>query len=285
VTATIVGDRPRSVAEIVDAAIQLIRHHYLSLVTVTAIGYVPYTVVQMTVFRRVVAAAGAGAILQSSPSVMAVYYAFTLLWSALIDLTLTVAVSDAYLGRSIEVAAVFNRALPRATPTVVATILKYALIGVWGAVCLWPFVVPTLASSRIFLVALVGVCMFIAGGCYLVGLLFATTAAVVLENAGPLAALRRSAQLSKGRIGHVVGALTLAYGIYFLGLFPIVLLAARGDRTLAHFLSVGATILLFPIVSTTRVLLYYDARIRTEGYDLELMAQRLGAAGASLPSS
>ena len=38
------------------------------------------------------------------------------------------------------------------------------------------------------------------------------------------------------------------------------------------------TILAYPIIAITECLLYYDARIQSEGLDIELMAAELGAA-------
>ena len=39
-------------------------------------------------------------------------------------------------------------------------------------------------------------------------------------------------------------------------------------------------IFVYPLIAIVQTLLYYDARIRKEGYDLELMAQDLGAPAA-----
>ena len=41
------------------------------------------------------------------------------------------------------------------------------------------------------------------------------------------------------------------------------------------------TVLVYPVIAITEALLYYDARIQSEGLDIELMADDLGL--ASLP--
>jgi len=279
------ASRHRPATEIVDNAIQLVRRNYLPLITVAAVGYLPFTVILMTVFRREVAAVGTGTVLAMLVLPMpglrvAAYYAFVLLWSALIDLSLTVAVSDAYWGRLIDTAAVFRRALPRAGPTLIALIIKYSLIPVGGLLCLLPLVAFTRLtgppeSVRLFLTGAF-LCLVAAGACYTFARLFAATAGIVLEHTGPVAALRRSAKLSRHRGRHVVGGLALAYGLYLVCVSPVILLAADRVPALIPFLSVGASILLVPILTATRVLLYYDARDWSEGFDVERIAQSTG---------
>jgi hypothetical protein len=203
----------------------------------------------------------------------------------LIDLTVMVAVSEAYSGRAIDVGLVFRRSLPRSGATLAATIAKYGFVVACGLLCALPVFAMRLAAipyEMRFLIIGGAISAFIAVTCYLIGLFVAATAVVALDGAGPIAALQRSVQLSRGRVRHVLAGMTLAYALYFVGLLPIILLAGGGARILAQFLSVAASILIFPLLSSTRVVLYYDLQIRHEGYDLELMAQRVAAAG--LPS-
>jgi len=42
-------------------------------------------------------------------------------------------------------------------------------------------------------------------------------------------------------------------------------------------LTVAASILAYPMFAITEMLLYYDARVRNEGYDIEMMAEGLSA--------
>ena len=45
-----------------------------------------------------------------------------------------------------------------------------------------------------------------------------------------------------------------------------------------------ATILLYPLIPVTEMLVYYDLRIRVEGYDVEVLAAQLDtAAGTATP--
>jgi hypothetical protein len=275
--------RPRSGPEIVDGAIQVVRQHYLPLVTITTIGYVPFVVIQIVAFRGVLAAAaGTTRIFPVRAWGLGpgLYFAFAILWGALIDLTLIMAAADAHAGGSIDIAGVFRRALPHAGPTLVAIVIKYVLIAIFAALCVTPLAFLAAPGSLFLPLFAVVVCALIYGALYLLALLFVTTPAIALEGRGPIAGVRRSVALSRTHVRHIMVAMVLAYLIYFVGQSPSFILAAGGARTVVQFLSVATTILLFPIVSVTRMLTYYDARIRVEGYDLELMAQSIAVTGA-----
>jgi len=46
-----------------------------------------------------------------------------------------------------------------------------------------------------------------------------------------------------------------------------------------------SAVLTRPFSAAIRTILYYDLRVRHEGYDVELLAQQLGIAAADLPAS
>jgi hypothetical protein len=248
--------RPRSVTEIVDAAIQVVRRNYVPLITVVAVAYVPFLILQMTAFRALLAAATTGQFLQLSGAQLVAYWAVSVVWFALIDSAVIVAAADAYLGRPVDVASTFRRALPRIGATVVAIVIKFMAIGF-------------------------AIVFFVIPAFYVVALFYAVPCTTVLERAGPIAGLQRSVQLSRGLKGHVLLTLILVYGLYFVLIGGASLIFAMiGNRVAIQVFSALATILIYPFVPTVQMLLYYDARIRKEGYDIELMAQ--GVAGPSV---
>ncbi len=113
--------------------------------------------------------------------------------------------------------------------------------------------------------------------------------AAVVENLGPVAALRRSWALSRGRawstggtfaLASVIGVVVfwvlqlpqwLAYNL-LVGLFEpsrvVRDIASTFDFTLA---SLGSAILVTPVVAGVAVLRHIDARMRAEGFDLVLL--------------
>ena len=125
--------------------------------------------------------------------------------------------------------------------------------------------------------------------------------ALVLEDLGVLASIRRSVQLTKGRRGHVFIALLLAWFISIVGLIvfympfyiPTMIMMARSHTVptwLAMMSSVSAAVgssITSPIFLIVLVLCYYDTRIRKEAFDLQFMMASLDrpAAAGTVPSA
>jgi hypothetical protein len=102
--------------------------------------------------------------------------------------------------------------------------------------------------------------------------------AVMLEGTGAMAALGRSRRLARGHFGRV----TL---VYLLGFAATVVLGkllgtvgsliAPGSPFVATLAEMLATIVGLPLSWASFVVLYYDLRVRKEGFDLERQADRV----------
>jgi hypothetical protein len=111
---------------------------------------------------------------------------------------------------------------------------------------------------------------------------------VVLEDVRGTAALRRSWALTRGLTGKILGTTLLAWLLLFALLFivgallAVVLIAVieegigTGFYAVNHVVNALVTILITPFTTLVTVLLYFDARIRKEAFDLEVMARQLG---------
>ena len=111
---------------------------------------------------------------------------------------------------------------------------------------------------------------------------FAVPATVVLEGLGVVAGLRRSNTLSKGMKGKILGALGLPM-LMFLVIQTVLVAVAQllpGPAFLAFLVQQIPAIIVSPILAVISTLLYYDARIRKEGFDIEVMAAELGSISA-----
>jgi hypothetical protein len=108
--------------------------------------------------------------------------------------------------------------------------------------------------------------------------------ALLLERIGPLAALRRSFRLVRGRWWATAGALLVGYlliGVLGALVTVVVMLIpalVAEDNTLAAALGavVGGTLgsmLTTPYSAAVVALLYFDLRVRKEGLDLQLIAE------------
>lgn len=263
--------RPRSVSELVDAAFQVLRRHYAQFVMLMGIAYVPWLVIVMVTTRSVFAEPGGAGALEANLARTLLLGLGGLIWFSMIDGAMTVAASQSYLGKDVDVGSAFQRAFAQIG----------ALVGV--------------AVARGIVIAL-GFLLFIVPGFYFLARYFASPAAVVLERVGAGAGLARSSVLTDGYKWHVLKTLLLVWVIYFvlsLALGAIVGGILAAGRTgiadsplsfsLMQVVSALFTILIYPLVSIVQTLLYYDLRIRKEGYDIELMAGDLGAA-ASQPA-
>jgi len=116
-----------------------------------------------------------------------------------------------------------------------------------------------------------------------VRLLFATQA-IVLENLGGMDGLRRSWRLVRGSFWRVLGiALVLSILVGIIGTGPVYLISFLTNAlpSPAFAIVINATaqslinIAVLPLQFAAFTLLYYDLRIRKEGFDLQLMAQQL----------
>jgi hypothetical protein len=118
--------------------------------------------------------------------------------------------------------------------------------------------------------------------------LLLATQAIVLEERGPMEGLTRSWRLVGQSFWRTLGIVLLvfvfAYIIALIVQLPVLaVLAISGalinNLTLYQFVNVlaayGVTILILPLQFTIFTLLYYDLRVRKEGYDIEVQAQQM----------
>jgi hypothetical protein len=157
--------------------------------------------------------------------------------------------SEDYLGHPIEPAVAVRDSLAKLPVVMFALLIKYLLMAI-------------------------GFIFFIVGAFWFMARTFAVTAAVVLEGKGAFGSIGRSGKLSRGRKLHIFGTLMLAYLIFFVVYFAIAIIAAMtGSVVISTVLTVAASIVAYPLFAIVEMLLYYDARVRNEGYDIEMMAE------------
>lgn len=245
--------RPRSASEIVDAAFQLLRAHYGQLVTCSAIAYAPLLLLRLLVVGDPMRFLGADPAAIQNDVLWATLAAFLGGWLtfSLMSAVLQVCASQAYLGEEVDVGAAVRVALPRAPRVLAAAVLRFVAMAMGFTLFLFPVL-------------------------WVVALLFAVTPIIVLERGGVWAALGRSAALSRGRKWHILNTLGLVAIIYYVIVLGVSLLGSIGGNfTISTTVSAVATVLVYPVVAITEALLYYDARIRSEGLDIELMTGAL----------
>ncbi len=228
--------RARRPGEIVSAAIQIVRAHYKPLLLASAVFLVP-------------------------GELFALSQPYRDIYTDILDLILTLAasatvvmvVSDIYTGKEPDVRRSIEELFSRSGSVLAAGILQ-GIILVAGLILL---VVPAF--------------IFYAWT-------FAMPAVVMLEGAGAYEAYSRSRALAKGYVRHVLATLAMAWAsvvvVYVATLLSINVvteLVGIYDLNLSP-IDIALRRLAQPLVSVAATVLYYDLRIRQEGFDAQLRA-------------
>lgn len=276
--------RPRSTPEIVDAAFQLARGHFMPLLVVSAIVAIP---------TLILGAINAWLLPVSPDDPFSNAWLMTMplsilgmCWSFIGYGAVTVAASDAYLGGSADAGHGLRQALRRAVPLVFGNLLGYMimLLPFLALGVLAPLLVPELASNP-GSGTLVGALLLLVLGVLALVWMFMNIARVtlvtpvaVLERGGPLTSWRRAAALAEGSKKRILGIVLIAaaviLGLVFGGFALLQMVIA--NESLASALSGVVAIPLWPVLGSLFVVLYYDLRIRKEAFDLEVMTEGLG---------
>lgn len=244
--------RKRSATEIVDAAFQLYRRHALVFIMVTALAYAPWLVLNLILFRSLAGATGAQAGLGFGRLI--IIWAGSLITFTLMSGVLTKMSAEAYLkGEPGRIEDAVRDVLPR-VPSLIGS-----AIGKW------------------FLITL-GFMLLIVPGVIFFLMYIATTAAIVLEGKSVTDAFGRSQQLARNQKGHVFVTYLLIGLIWMLLYFGVLMLVSMlGFNPVIFQVMLTLFIIVFyPIFGIIEMLIYYDLRVRNEGYDVEMMAGSLG---------
>lgn len=172
------------------------------------------------------------------------------------------AVADAYLGEEVGWRSSLRFALRRLPAIVLLTILSGLLVGLGTLLCVIP-----------------GIYLFVG---YSVAI-----PVLLVEGAGPGRALGRSRELVKGRWWGTCGVAVVGYllvsivSLALTGLVVGVAFANPARNTVTGFIlnTLAATVgsmIATPAAAAFVTVLYIDLRVRKEGFDLLLLARRLG---------
>jgi hypothetical protein len=274
------GLRPLGLGELLDAAIKIYRARWRDLIKVTAVVTLPAVVVE-TLIRM---STGSGGLSGTNGSV---FTSSTRAGSTNIQLH-QVAVQ---LGGTLALTVVSIFATALAVGGVLRCVagvylgeevgwresLRFAL-GRLGSI--------VLVSLLVLLCELVGLLFCIIGYAVPWTFLFASIPALLVEGLKGRAALRRSRDLVRGRGWHVFATLGVGYLIgaaitgALAGLLVAVLFASHGNVVVFDLVTgvvtLITTVLVTPFTAALTMAVYFDLRVRKEGFDLWLLAQKVG---------
>jgi len=286
--------RPRSMPELIDASVQLARRHYVPFLLIAAVVAIPALVLGLVNVWLVPTPGATGetaAGLMSGALLALPLGLVSMAWWFVGTGALVASAGTAYTtGMPLAVDAALRQALSRAGSLVGGNMLAYLYVFVavlvGGAVLA---VLVGIAGAAVGLVVgrspvvlgvlgVVAIVAALAGILAMVARYVNVTAVVMMEGTGAVEALRRSRALSDGSVRRIVALLAVLFGllvVLWLTLL-VVLTTLFQSPVLASAVMTVATLPLHPILACVLALLYYDLRIRKEGYGLELMARELG---------
>lgn len=291
--------RPRSISEIVDASIQLLRTQYRGFLVLSVVALTPDLVVSIYNTAVLVPRYAGRASFIVFPILL-----LTWLWLAVGDAAIIAATSDTYLGAPVDPRAALGRAFARTWAVIWSAFLKYGIVGLgFGVVMIAVMIVAGIVGAAVagilaatgsglsglntttigLIAGILGaLLMTVAVGwwtLYAIARFFAYRAAIMIEHVGAVASLRRSTALAKGEGKRVILTFLLLYVVYgaVFALLYAIAYVTSGRLVVAQMAAGVVAVLIYPIIPIVTTLLYYDVRMRKEGYDLELMAAELGS--------
>lgn len=238
--------RARSVPELVDGAFSLYRRDAASYIMVTAIAVTPGLIAQL-LFLRPSTPPGSSATMASLLVALITIVSYSLMTGVITKMG-----ADVFLGGDADVAGAVRAALPKTGTLVAVGMMQGILYFLYALLLVFPILI---AFAKYF----------------------APQAAVMLEDKSSGDAIARSASLSDGHRWHVLKTMGLGYLIYFLLFLALGFLGLVDDtQVVSLVVQTAVTVVAYPIIGLLALLLYYDLRIRKEGFDLEHLSQQLG---------
>jgi hypothetical protein len=265
--------RPLALGEILTTAFGLYRRHFRTLCLSVLVVVIPLAILDTllaaslssdpfdpTPERTAGSSTGGDDVGALAANVLVIVLLFTLATAAA-----TRAVAIAYLGGSISWQESLRYAVRKFLPLLVVSILTG-------------------------LAVIAGLFALILPGIYIAVRLFLASPALIVEDQGAVESMRRSWNLVKDRWWPTAGVLLVSLLLIGLiasllqGLIVAPLFADSDNDLLGGVLRTLGTIvgnlISIPLQAAVLTILYFDLRVRKEGFDLQLLSQDMGDRGA-----
>ena len=260
--------RPLSVGEMLDAGFRLFRARFGTLMICVLVPILPFTILGTVLQASIDDTAfdvNATTAEVDSGTAFAGLAVGSLVQSAAIALAIAAcfkAISAAYLGERSDAGDSLRYALGRAVPLLLCYIVFVIIVSI-------------------------GTILLIMPGIWLATKLSMSFAALVFERKGPFGALGRSWKLTRDNFWRVFGTLlvvaiiVIVFQVVVGGIVGAILGGSNASELAAAIVTTILNVLLlavtYPLWAAVVSVVYYDLRVRNEGFDLQLLAQGVGA--------
>ena len=267
--------RPLSVGEMLDAGFRLFRHRFGTLVACVVVPVVPLTIL------------GTIIIASTDPDAFDVNATSTDSGAALAGFLISIFLQSA--GAALAVAACFKAISA-------AYLGERASFGDSLAYALRRFIPLMVAYIVIVIITIPGFILLLIPGIWLTIKLCMAFPAVIFERAGPFRSIGRSWKLTRNNWWRVFGTLVVVFLIALVVNFALAavlgIVAAGSDSisevayaVLNTIITLLTYMLTYPLWAAVMTVIYYDLRVRNEGFDLQLLAQGVGSDASRFESS
>lgn len=294
---------PMTVSDILDGAFRLMKANARAVLPIVAVFVVPLQVIAAYAQRDLFGGAGIldavsdpsvaseGALQSNGSAILGgIAGLLNILVLPFLAGAISQVVAASYLGQELGAAdalrATFRRSWALFAGWVIVHLLEAAGFIFFG-VLLVALVVGGAPGIGVGILAVLGVLTALPMLVAAMALSVAVAPAIVVEHLGPIAATRRSWSLMRRRFWAVLGTALLAGLIasilgQVLGFIPSIaglLIGTDGGWVLLAIGAILTALVTQPIVAIVATLQYFDARIRFEGFDLEVIAAELASSG------
>lgn len=281
--------RPLGVADMLDAAVRIYRSHLLKLVLIAAVVMVPLAALEVAARAAIIIPllSPTASLYQTTddPNRVLAGQALNLAWGLITAIVvncimvpaLVWGAAQGYWGKPVSLRAAYGRTLRR-LPVMAAVVAIFAIISI---VALGALLIA--AALIIVCIGIVGAPLVASGWLFIaINMLTLLAPVAVLEDGGVETVLKRSWALTRPNLWQALGLLTALYllsifatlGPTTLALLAVALLAEH--LVLATFINIGIQTLInlayMPLWGAGLAVLYYNARVRCEALDLQLLA-------------
>jgi hypothetical protein len=243
-----------SIGEIIDTSFRVLRSHFVPLVGISAIVNVPVSVGQALVGQQ---AEGGSPASVPALAIGLGLLSFTFV-APIVSAAVTSMVGEVYVGRAAKIGEAFRVALRMVLP----------LIG---------------TSLLAGLAMMVGFLLLIVPGVWLGLGLIALTPVMVIERSFGMKAIERSLELLSGNRGRAF-LLYLLVGILMTVLSTTFALLAGAAPVLGGIASGLASSVTGAFLAVVSVTLYFEIRSRKEAFEIDQLAEMVGAAARTAPA-